>query len=416
MAKTPVARIAVLGAGPIGLEVGLYARNLGFQVTVYDRGLPGEAIRHWGHVQLFTPFGFNHTTLGRRAILAGNPQHAFPADADCIAGWQHRELYLEPLAASEIIKSSLRLGTEVLGVAKTGLLKSEKAGDPKRSANAFRLLLRDEKQRETIEEADVVVDCTGTYGRHRWMGDGGIPAAGERAARNFVAYGVEDVLGSRKQLYAGKAVMVIGGGYSAATTIASLAKLVEQHPEMWITWLIRGAITQPIKRLPNDPFRGRDRLAADVNHLASRTEANVELHSLAVVESLELIGEQGVKVHARVAGKERTWEIDRIIANVGYSPDNDLTRELQVQESRITLGPQNLADALARLKGVDSGIQPGTGPESLKTPEPNFFVLGAKSFGRHSQFFLRHGFGQIRDMFTILTGKPELDLYRAAAR
>ncbi len=412
--KSTTARLAVLGAGPIGLEAALYARSLGQPVTVYERGLAAEAMRHWGHVQLFTPFGLNHTSLGRRAILEANPGHSFPADGDCITGWQHREAYIEPLAACSQLKGCIRLGTEVLAVGKNGLLKEELARDPKRTAQPFRLLVRDEKQRESIEEADVVLDCTGTYGRHRWLGEGGIPAAGERPARNLIAYGVDDILGARKQTYAGKAILVVGGGYSAATSIANLAKLVEQSPEVWITWLIRGAVTQPLKRVANDPFKVRDRLAADVNHLASRTEANVELQSQAVIESIELMGEHSAKVNARVAGKERSWEVDRIIANVGYSPDNDLYRELQLQESCTTLGPQALADALARQKSADFGVLPATGPQSLLTSEANFFILGTKSFGRNSQFFLRHGFGQIRDLFALLTGKNDLDLYKAA--
>src|SRR5262249_12638040 len=113
-------------------------------------------------------------------------------------------------------------------------------------------------------------------------------------------------------------------------------------------------------------------------------------------------------------GKERSWEVDRIIANVGYSPDNDLYRELQLQESGTTLGPQALAEALARQKSTDFGVLPSTGPQSLLTSEANFFILGTKSFGRNSQFFLRHGFGQIRDLFALLTGKNDLDLYRTA--
>jgi len=38
MALDPPARIAVLGAGPIGLEAALYGRFLGYDVDVYERG------------------------------------------------------------------------------------------------------------------------------------------------------------------------------------------------------------------------------------------------------------------------------------------------------------------------------------------------------------------------------------------
>ena len=52
------------------------------------------------------------------------------------------------------------------------------------------------------------------------------------------------------------------------------------------------------------------------------------------------------------------------------------------------------------------------GPETLRNPEPNFYILGAKSFGRNSQFLLRLGFEQVRDVFTLITGNAKLDLYK----
>jgi len=42
MAKPDPPRIAVLGAGPIGLEAALSARSLNLPVTVYERGRPGD--------------------------------------------------------------------------------------------------------------------------------------------------------------------------------------------------------------------------------------------------------------------------------------------------------------------------------------------------------------------------------------
>ena len=38
MAKTDTPRIAILGAGPVGLEAALYARSLKFSVALYERG------------------------------------------------------------------------------------------------------------------------------------------------------------------------------------------------------------------------------------------------------------------------------------------------------------------------------------------------------------------------------------------
>src|SRR5207244_13420237 len=112
-------------------------------------------------------------------------------------------------------------------------------GDTRRGQQPFRLLLREGKGRERVEEADVVLDCTGTYGQHRWLGDGGIPAVGEAACEAQIAYGLDDVRGDRRPHYAGKTVLVYGSGHSAATTVCALADLAEQHPDTWVVWLAR---------------------------------------------------------------------------------------------------------------------------------------------------------------------------------
>jgi len=413
MTRTDPPRIAVLGAGPIGLEAALYARKLSLPVTVYERGRVGEHLLRWGHVRLFSPFGMNSTPLGRAAIHAEQPALTFPAEQDCITGKQHQVGYLDPLAKTALIRDCLRLETQVVQVGRRGFLKSEGAGDPRRAQQPFRLLVR-EKGKERIEEADVVIDCTGTYGQHRWLGEGGIPAVGELAAEPGISYGLDDVLGDKKATYAGKCVLVVGGGYSAATSVCNLSTLAQQHADTWIIWLARCAGTQPLRRLGNDPLRERDRLAVRANNLATRAEGNVEFHAQTVVEAVETFGpDKGFRVTARCAGKARTWEADRILANVGYTPDSQLYRELLIHECYASLGPMNLAAALAKQAGADCLTLTAQGPASLKNPEPNFFILGAKSYGRNPQFLLRTGFEQVRDVFTLITGKANLDLYKS---
>ena len=51
--KPDATRIAVLGAGPVGLEAALYARKLGYPVTVYERGRLAEHVQRWGAVSRF---------------------------------------------------------------------------------------------------------------------------------------------------------------------------------------------------------------------------------------------------------------------------------------------------------------------------------------------------------------------------
>ena len=70
MAKSPLPRLAILGAGPVGLEAALYASALGYPFALYERGQPSENLRAWGHVKLFTPFGMNVSPLGRATLKA----------------------------------------------------------------------------------------------------------------------------------------------------------------------------------------------------------------------------------------------------------------------------------------------------------------------------------------------------------
>jgi len=422
MAKTEVPHLAILGAGPIGLEAALYAANLELPFTIYERGRVGEHVQRWGHVKMFSPFGMNVTPLGMAAIRQHDSKREFPNDASCTTGREHWEAYLDPLSKIGFLRENLRTDAQVLSIGRRGLLKedspaakgeSHPSDNSSRGRQPFRFLVRFNKNQERIEEADVVLDCTGTYSQHRWMGDGGIPAIGEMSAEPHVAYALEDVLGTRQSTYAGKNVLVVGAGYSAATTVCNLAALAENHPDTWVYWLARGTGTQPIKRIANDPLKERDRLAVRANTLATRGEGNVEFHSQTVIESAEWAGpDKGFKVTARCGGKPRTWEVERLIANVGFTPDRSLYREMQVHECYATFGPMNLAAALLKQAGLDCMQIPPQGAEALRNPEPNFFILGAKSYGRNSHFLLRNGFEQVREVFTLITGKPELNLYK----
>src|SRR5260370_1408839 len=111
MAKTEVPRLAILGAGPIGLEAALYAAYLQLPFIIFERGRVGEHLQQWGHVKLFSPFGMNVTSLGLARVRADAPQQKLPGDNDCISGKEHLATYLEPLARSSLLRERIR--TEV---------------------------------------------------------------------------------------------------------------------------------------------------------------------------------------------------------------------------------------------------------------------------------------------------------------
>src|SRR3954471_10253466 len=62
-------RVAILGAGPIGLEAALACAERGWEFTVYEAGgTVGANVRDWGHVRLFTPWEMNVSARARRAL------------------------------------------------------------------------------------------------------------------------------------------------------------------------------------------------------------------------------------------------------------------------------------------------------------------------------------------------------------
>lgn len=408
MSRGDSPRLAILGAGPIGMEAALQAATLHLPFTVFERGRVGDHLHRWGHVRLFSPFGMNSTALGKKQLRADRPKHDLPADGDLLTGREHLSAYVDPLAQSPLLRDRIRTETAVLHVGRRGFLKEENPGDGRRGQQPFLLLLRN-GNREYVEEADIVFDCTGTYGQPRFLGDGGIPAVGECAARPHMAWGLEDILGDKRGTYADKTTLVIGSGYSAATTVCSLAALAAKHPATWVIWLARGGGTQPIRRYVNDSLRERDQLAVRANMLATRGDGNVEFHAQTAIEAIECAGaDRGFKLRARCSGNATTWEADRLIANVGYTPNSEIYRELQIHECYATLGPMNLAAALLKHAGADCLAVPSQGAASLRNPEPNFYVLGSKSYGRNSQFLLKIGFEQVRDAFTLITGNAEM--------
>ncbi len=168
-----------------------------------------------------------------------------------------------------------------------------------------------------------------------------------------------------------------------------------------------------MRRVANDPLRERDRLAVQANNLATRTDGNVEFRAGTIVEAIEpLANNQSFRITLKSSIQKKTLEVEKIIANVGYTPDPSLYRELQIHECYASLGPMKLAAALQGQKSADLLSLKCPGPDTLRNPEPNFNILGAKSFGRNSQFLMRLGFEQVRDVFTLIAGNAKLDLYK----
>jgi thioredoxin reductase len=411
--RVPGGRLLVLGAGPIGIETALYAARLGYDVRVLESGRAGGHVRSWGHVTMFSPWSMITSPLGLR-VLARAGKRLFADPSSRPTGLEFVRRYLEPLAKSGPLAGRVREATRAVAVGRQGLTKGDLIGDPARAKAPFRVLA-DGRDGETIHTADLVVDATGTFGRHRWLGDGGIPAPGEREAARLIDYGPVDLAGARARDFAGRRVLLVGAGHSAATSALALTGLVRRHPATWVVWAFRGATRPLYARLPADPLRARDRLAEAANALAEGAIPQIEPLPGAVVEEIRRpAGRRPARLEVvlRRGGRSLLVEIDRIIANVGYGPERSIYAELQVHECYATAGPMRLAAALlGEGAGGDCLRQPVATADLLANPEPGFYILGSKSFGRNSGFLIRFGLDQVRALFAGCRSDPALDLY-----
>ena len=416
MAIDTPAKIAILGAGPIGLEAALYARFLGYEVVVFEAGEVAASVRRWGHVRMFTPFGMNCSPLGLAAIHAQDESYRPPADDELLTGQEWIDRYLLPLSQTDLLADHLRLSTVVLSVSKEELLKGDLPGSSERGDFPFRLLLMGDTG-ERVERFDAVIDCTGVFQQRNWLSRGGVATLAEMELQDQIEYTLPDFAGRDRERYAGKHTLLVGAGMSAATNLLALVELAESAPGTRVTWITRreglAGSGGPVEIIENDRLPHRLALALRANELASGG-STVKWLPRTIVETIQGRGAKGPFEIELSGAHGGNLPVDQIIANVGFRPNNTIYEELQVHECYATQGPMKLAAALAGQGSADCLDQKACGPQTLLNPEPNFYILGAKSFGRKSNFLLSVGLEQIREVFTIIGDRPTLDLYASA--
>ncbi len=392
--------LAIVGAGPIGLEAAAAATAAGLEVVLLERDEPARHVGDWGHVRLFTPFGMNAGPAGH-ALLASEDIE-LPDPDQHLTGHQLRERYLLPLARIVSRRARLLTRHRVVSISRGNLLKGELLGQTARRESPFRLLCQGSADEVEIT-ARAVFDCSGTYGRSNWAGPGGTPARGERSLRTSIEYGLPDVLGRDRSRYEGVRSLVLGSGHSAATTVLSLGALAREGSGTRFTWATRRGEPPPVAAIPDDSLPERRSLVDAANSLAlDPPEGCGWLGGAQLVQVARR--DDAYAVRLAVASGERAERFDRIVANVGYEPDDRLYRQLQVHECYASRGPMKLSAALlasASEGPVDCLELGGFGPEALENPEPGFFILGAKSYGKTPAFLMQTGYEQVRDALRL---------------
>ena len=384
--------LAIIGAGPIGLEAALLGIAHGFDVHVFERGEVGAHPIAWGHVRMFTPWRMNVGPETARALAATGWKA--PEPEVCPTGLEYAERCLEPAGKLPALGGRVHLHSQVVHVSRRGALKGD--SNASRREHPFRLLVRDAGGRENFLHAFSAIDASGVYGQPNRAGDGGIPARGESYLAPQLSYELDDVRGARRARYAGRRTLVIGAGASAATTVTALAELAAEAPGTSVVWATRRDANALHPPRPDDPLPGRRALEARARALAGGADPAVK-HVTGVVEGFEFnSATQRYRVTLRADEHLMVEEVDQVIVHTGFGPDDSLYRELKVHECYESRGPMKLAAALQG--ATDCLTTPALGVDVLANPEPDFYILGHKSYGRTPHFLLETGFRQVHDV------------------
>ena len=330
--------IAVIGGGPVGLAAAAHLIARGLPVKVYEAGpAVGSNVRDWGHVRVFTPWRYC-VDQAATALLKRHGRRLPTAD-DCPTGAELVTSYLEPLAATPELAAVIETNARVTAISRQGLDKVVSHG---REARPFVLAVAS-KRGVRRDLARAIVDASGTWTTPNPLGASGLPALGEAEFADRIAYGIPDILGRDRHVYADRKTLVVGSGHSAANALLELAQLAETEPRTSFLWATRSAdLARIFSGGDADQLPARGELGADVRALVDSGRVTLLTGFAAVALHEE---RRGIVIEGETAdGLGRIGPVDRIIAATGQRPDLSLTRELRLDldpwlESAKALGP-----------------------------------------------------------------------------
>ena len=394
--------VAVIGAGPVGLAAAAHLVKREMPFVVLEAGEDvGANVRSWRHVRFFSPWKYSVDAAAVR-LLEGNgwvapDENAHPTGDEIV------EQYLRPLASVRTIASNLRLGHRVVAVGRLGIDKvkhGERDGRPLAVTAAGphgpqRILAR------------AVLDATGTWHLPNPLGADGFDAIGEERFRDRIVYGIPDILGRDRGRYSGRRIAVVGSGHSAQNAVRDAAQLRSAEPDTTVAWILR-------RPSPGQMFGGgRDDQLPERGRLGSDAQRLVDTGAVHFVPGFRidaLLAADGGGIVLRSVDGDLTGPFDEIITATGARPDLSFLRELRLDLDPAIESTRELAPMIDP-NFHSCGSVPPHGEAQLRHPEPNVYLVGAKSYGRAPSFLLATGYEQVRSVVAALAGDLE-----AAAR
>lgn len=387
--------VVIIGAGPQGLTAAAHLLERGLNPLVVEAGDgPGAAVAEWGHVRLFSPWTELTDAASRRLLEPTGwqaPEKGYPT------GTQWIDSYLAPLA--EALGERIQFGARVVGVGRKG---RDLSVDDGRAEQPFVVHVRRTDGTEGRIEASAVIDASGTWHSPSPAGADGLPALGEQAAADAGLLehrmpAIEDAAS-----LAGQHVVVVGNGHSAATTIGILSRVAKREPGMRITWVLRrGAIGNTFGGGAADELPERGALGQRAKRAVE--DGLVDLVTGFRTDQISLENGQAVLV---AEDGRRLAPAARVFVATGFRPDLSFLSEIRLDLDMRLQAPAKVAVEVDPNLHSCGSVR-ATGAADLEHPEPGFYIVGAKSYGRAPTFLALTGFEQVRSVVAAVAGDRE---------
>ncbi|MCW3794436.1 NAD(P)-binding domain-containing protein [Paenibacillus sp. LS1] len=390
--------VAIIGGGPIGLAAAAHLVEAGESFILFEKGEHiGTHFEEYGHVRLFSPWMYNmdpaiNRLLGSSTEWNEPKNNLLPYARDLV------EQYLAPFSHLPQIKPHIYVKAEVQSVSRK---RMDKLKSTTRNEQPFVLHIQIQEGMR-IFEAKAVIDASGVWHNPNPLVSSGIWTNNEREAASSIFYTIPDVLGKDQSSFENKHVVVVGSGHSAINSLIQLNSLRKRKPELapsQITWLNRKATAEEAYAKINHGFLARYRLGEQLQELLNNSI--LQIWNPYDIEHINQDHDGQLTITGTINNeKKEIGQIDIVIANTGNRPDLHLFRELRYDLDPSMECTRSLAATIAAKKGVVAAH----GERELRHPEENFYIIGAKSFGRSPSFFLINGYEQARSVVASITG------------
>ena len=376
------ATIAIIGGGPVGIEAAIYARFLGYFVSIFEQRRVAHRMLDWHNRPLDVTVAECTTSMGHAAIAAQNPEYVRRSPNDVFTGKTFAEEYLLPLAKTDLLFDDIHFLSPVSDISRYRTFVSDVIERQERCNDEFRILVYGRHRGPWVSRADVVIDCRGASQKLSGIGPGGGLAIGESLLCDaFLSHTPLDRKFETKSVL-GKHLCLVGQSVRAGQFAIEYLTQFGEEGSSRLTWVIR-----PDRRHDNRVMENA------LKEISERQSGNI-----VVLESL------GVELIQRN-------ELGQYLLK--FLKDDDSTVEMQCDGIvSLTAGRPCALSSEVR----QEQLMHLEGSPYFVASEPGFYVLRGGNIEDGAGVGLSEAFGKIRELFAMLAGRKDLDLYDIIAK